>query len=251
MYELITGRRVWEEPWPEADPALLATDEIELVVQLNGKLVDRLRAPAEATEGELEELARASEKLARAARRQGDRQGRGGARQARELRGPVSRAERARSRSGPLVGTLGRDDARSVSLFLDWYEDITGFTVFEALDLCCVALAVATASRSQGRPASACRAPPVVRARAAARRGRRSLIVVSQLLNDPPLGGRRGRAGARDSASGSRSAGAALMIVGALRRGLRAISLAVDVRRRAARRRGPRPEADERQPEEA
>ena len=63
VYELLTGRRVWEEPWPEADPALLATDEIQLVVQLNGKLVDRLAAPAEASESELEEIARGSDKL--------------------------------------------------------------------------------------------------------------------------------------------------------------------------------------------
>src|SRR3712207_3987311 len=38
VYERMTGRRVWEEPWPAADPALLATEQIELVVQLNGKL---------------------------------------------------------------------------------------------------------------------------------------------------------------------------------------------------------------------
>ncbi len=63
VYEMLTGRRVWEEPWPVADPALLTTDEIQLVVQLNGKLVDRVAAPAEASESELEELARGSEKL--------------------------------------------------------------------------------------------------------------------------------------------------------------------------------------------
>jgi leucyl-tRNA synthetase len=64
VYELMTGARVWEEPWPRADPALLASAEIQLVVQLNGKLVDRLAAPAEASHDELEEIARASEKLA-------------------------------------------------------------------------------------------------------------------------------------------------------------------------------------------
>ena len=63
VYEQLTGRRVWEEPWPQADPALLTTDEIQLVVQLNGKLVDRVAAPAEASESELEELARGSDKL--------------------------------------------------------------------------------------------------------------------------------------------------------------------------------------------
>ena len=64
VYEMMTGRRVWEEPWPEADPALLARDEIQLVVQVNGKLVDRLAAPSSASQDELEELARGSDKLA-------------------------------------------------------------------------------------------------------------------------------------------------------------------------------------------
>jgi leucyl-tRNA synthetase len=64
VFELMTGRRVWEEPWPKAEPALLASAEIQLVVQMNGKLVDRLVAPAEASRDELEEIARASEKLA-------------------------------------------------------------------------------------------------------------------------------------------------------------------------------------------
>ncbi len=64
VYELMTGARVWEEPWPEADPSMLVTEEIELVVQINGKVVDRLVAPAGATDSELEEIARASEKVA-------------------------------------------------------------------------------------------------------------------------------------------------------------------------------------------
>src|SRR4051812_16273651 len=64
VYERMTGDRVWEEPWPEADPALLATDTIQLVVQLNGKVIDRLEAPAGASGEELEELARGSDKLA-------------------------------------------------------------------------------------------------------------------------------------------------------------------------------------------
>jgi leucyl-tRNA synthetase len=63
VYERLTGRRVWEEPWPDADPALLVSDEIQLVVQLNGKLIDRLPAPAQASQEELEEIARGSDKL--------------------------------------------------------------------------------------------------------------------------------------------------------------------------------------------
>jgi leucyl-tRNA synthetase len=64
VYERMTGRRVWEEPWPQADPALLERDEIQLVVQVNGKLIDRLPAPASASGEQLEELARGSDKLA-------------------------------------------------------------------------------------------------------------------------------------------------------------------------------------------
>jgi leucyl-tRNA synthetase len=64
VYERMTGERVWEQPWPEADPALLAADTVALVVQLNGKLIDRLEAPADASKEEQERIARESEKLA-------------------------------------------------------------------------------------------------------------------------------------------------------------------------------------------
>ncbi len=63
VYERLTGERVWEQPWPQADPDLLARDEIQLIVQLNGKLIDRLMVPASATREELEEHARGSERL--------------------------------------------------------------------------------------------------------------------------------------------------------------------------------------------
>jgi leucyl-tRNA synthetase len=64
VYELITGRRVWEEPWPEADQSLLASDTFQLIVQLNGKLIDRIEAAADASKEELEEAARGSDRLA-------------------------------------------------------------------------------------------------------------------------------------------------------------------------------------------
>jgi leucyl-tRNA synthetase len=63
VYELMTGERVWEQPWPEADPALLAADVVELVVQVNGKLRDRLQVPAGAPREELERLARESPRV--------------------------------------------------------------------------------------------------------------------------------------------------------------------------------------------
>ena len=58
VYERLTGRRVWEEEWPDADPDLLVRDTFELVVQVNGKVRDRVEAPAEAGKDELLALAR-------------------------------------------------------------------------------------------------------------------------------------------------------------------------------------------------
>jgi leucyl-tRNA synthetase len=58
-YEAITGRRVWEDRWPKADPALLERDIFTLVVQVNGKRRAGVEAPAGATREELIELARA------------------------------------------------------------------------------------------------------------------------------------------------------------------------------------------------
>jgi leucyl-tRNA synthetase len=63
VFERLTGERVWERPWPEADPALLASDTVTLIVQVNGKLRDRIEAPSEAPQEQLLELARASEKV--------------------------------------------------------------------------------------------------------------------------------------------------------------------------------------------
>jgi leucyl-tRNA synthetase len=60
VYDRLTGKRVWEEPWPQADEALLERDVYELVCQVNGKLRDRVQAPADASAEELKELCRAA-----------------------------------------------------------------------------------------------------------------------------------------------------------------------------------------------
>jgi leucyl-tRNA synthetase len=60
MYERLTGARVWEEPWPQADPALLESDTYELVCQVNGKLRDRVQAAADASAEELKALCKAA-----------------------------------------------------------------------------------------------------------------------------------------------------------------------------------------------
>ena len=60
VYERLTGQRVWEQPWPEADPAMLVADSFELVCMVNGKVRDRVPAPSGAPREELERLAMAS-----------------------------------------------------------------------------------------------------------------------------------------------------------------------------------------------
>jgi leucyl-tRNA synthetase len=65
VYEWLEGSRVWEQPWPEADPELLERDTYLLVVQVNGKLRDRIEVESDAPEERLVELARASENVQR------------------------------------------------------------------------------------------------------------------------------------------------------------------------------------------
>ena len=65
VWERINGGRVWESPWPRADEALLISDTMTLIVQVNGKLRDRIEAAADASREELLRLARGSEKVGR------------------------------------------------------------------------------------------------------------------------------------------------------------------------------------------
>jgi leucyl-tRNA synthetase len=54
---------VWDEPWPVADPALLVGDQVEIVVQVNGKVRDRLSVAPDISQDELERLAHESPKV--------------------------------------------------------------------------------------------------------------------------------------------------------------------------------------------
>jgi leucyl-tRNA synthetase len=54
-----------DAPWPEVDEAALVQDEIELMLQVNGKLRGALRVPAAATKAEIEAVALASAEFAR------------------------------------------------------------------------------------------------------------------------------------------------------------------------------------------
>jgi leucyl-tRNA synthetase len=58
LWEALGGERLWEAPWPEADPAFVARDSVTVVIQVNGKLRDRLEAPKGLAQDELVARAR-------------------------------------------------------------------------------------------------------------------------------------------------------------------------------------------------
>ncbi len=60
VYELLIGERVWEQPWPQADEALLESEVYELVCQVNGKVRDRVEASTDADPETLKGLCRAA-----------------------------------------------------------------------------------------------------------------------------------------------------------------------------------------------
>ena len=65
VYERMTGARVWEAPWPEADPAMLERDTVKVVIQVNGKVRDSVEVDAGTDEDELKRAARERPKVQR------------------------------------------------------------------------------------------------------------------------------------------------------------------------------------------
>jgi leucyl-tRNA synthetase len=53
----------YSQPWPKADPDLTKSDTLTIAVQVNGKLRDTIEMPADATNEQIEEAAKASEKV--------------------------------------------------------------------------------------------------------------------------------------------------------------------------------------------
>lgn len=51
------------EPWPAYDPELVKERQVELAVQVSGKIKDKIVVAADATEEEIREKALASEKV--------------------------------------------------------------------------------------------------------------------------------------------------------------------------------------------
>jgi leucyl-tRNA synthetase len=54
---------ITEQQWPEYDELLLVEDEVEIVVQVNGKVRDRVRLSISATEEEVKAAALASPRI--------------------------------------------------------------------------------------------------------------------------------------------------------------------------------------------
>ncbi len=53
LWERLGHERLWSTPWPEADRALLERETFELVVQVNGRVRDRVEVPVGLSEDEL------------------------------------------------------------------------------------------------------------------------------------------------------------------------------------------------------
>jgi leucyl-tRNA synthetase len=57
------GTSVHEQPWPAYDPAMLVEEEVEMAVQINGRVRDKLVVPAEADRETVEQLALNQERI--------------------------------------------------------------------------------------------------------------------------------------------------------------------------------------------
>ena len=58
--ELNAGSALWQQAWPQTDPAALVQTEMELMVQVNGKLRDKILVAADASEDDIQAVALAN-----------------------------------------------------------------------------------------------------------------------------------------------------------------------------------------------
>jgi leucyl-tRNA synthetase len=63
LWSLLGHKRLWEQPWPVADEAMLQRETFELVIQVNGKVRDRVEASVDESEDELVARAKASPRV--------------------------------------------------------------------------------------------------------------------------------------------------------------------------------------------
>ncbi len=65
VFEKVTGERVWEVAWPEADPEMLKSETVTIVVQVGGKVRDRIEVADGAPDEEILAAAKTAENVVR------------------------------------------------------------------------------------------------------------------------------------------------------------------------------------------
>jgi leucyl-tRNA synthetase len=65
LWERLGGERLWDAPWPEADPAMLVSDVVTYAVQVNGRLRGEFETPADTDRERVLALARGVPNVAR------------------------------------------------------------------------------------------------------------------------------------------------------------------------------------------
>ena len=65
LWQALTGEAFKESPWPEVDDTALSRDELEIVVQVNGKVRGKINVPASADNAEIEAMAKSQENVQR------------------------------------------------------------------------------------------------------------------------------------------------------------------------------------------
>ena len=63
LWEIRNSAHIHQEPWPQADKSKIQSDTVTLVVQINGKLKDRIEVASDLSEEEIQDLALASERV--------------------------------------------------------------------------------------------------------------------------------------------------------------------------------------------
>jgi leucyl-tRNA synthetase len=63
LWERRHGSHIHEQPWPLADPAMITQETATMIVQVNGKVRDRIEVDAGIDDTEMERLALASARV--------------------------------------------------------------------------------------------------------------------------------------------------------------------------------------------
>ncbi|EHQ57962.1 leucyl-tRNA synthetase [gamma proteobacterium HIMB55] len=65
LYSVLTGQRILSAAWPVVDEAALSRDEIDIVIQVNGKVRAKIAVSADASKDDIQEIALAHENVQR------------------------------------------------------------------------------------------------------------------------------------------------------------------------------------------